>query len=179
MDPDAAELVLHRYFLRADRMRLDFRDSLLTHGIDPSQPLRYARTTTYMSLWYTLLAVVAEAWQDLKFRDPEVDDLLTSPNLDLLRRHRNAVAHYQPGYVSEKEAQILAEVTAQDWIEALHKAIGRYLLDWLQANSSRPLPTRGYRTEKEGDEALSAWFDEQLRAMRDVTGPGPGGNEQS
>ena len=41
---------------------------------------------SWMGLWYGTLYVVAEGWQALGLHDKQLDELLTSPNTELLRR---------------------------------------------------------------------------------------------
>jgi hypothetical protein len=48
-----------------------------------------------MSYWYAALYVVIEGWRDLGLADATIDALLQSPNVDLLKRYRNGVFHFQ------------------------------------------------------------------------------------
>ena len=41
------------------------------------------------------LYLVIEGWQELGIQDSEADELLRSPHVDLLKRYRNGVFHYQ------------------------------------------------------------------------------------
>jgi hypothetical protein len=52
----------------------------------------------YMSYWYGALYVVIEGWRELKLADTGIDNLLESPNVDLLRKYRNGVFHFQADY---------------------------------------------------------------------------------
>lgn len=161
MDVNDAQFVLHRYFLAPDQMRSEFRKTLWEHGPHPEITVRGMHQKVLMQLWHMSLYVVIEAWQKLGLTDPTVDELLTSPNRDLLRQHRNAVAHFQPEYQSAKEIGVLVEESAQQWIEDVHRAIGRYLDDWLRATAPFELPTGPATGIEEMDERLAAWFAEK------------------
>lgn len=89
------------------------------------------RAFMYLSYWYAGLYVVCEGWQDLKLSDPEIDPLLASPHLALLKRFRNGVYHFQPDYFDERLMNPF--VLGKDfdvWIESLTHAFHRYLVAW-------------------------------------------------
>lgn len=89
----------------------------------------------YMSLWYGCLYVVIEAWRELGLRDREVENLLTSSHVDLLRRYRNATFHYQKEYWPDKFMAFLREgESSATWVRATHNALQRYLTDLLNAS---------------------------------------------
>ena len=46
--------------------------------------------------------MVIEGWQELGLADPAVDRLLMSPKVDLLRRYRDGVFHFQPDYFDSR-----------------------------------------------------------------------------
>ena len=56
----------------------------------------------FMSYWYGGLYAVIEGWQELGLTDPTIDRLLESPNVELLRRYRNGVFHYQMTYFDDR-----------------------------------------------------------------------------
>jgi hypothetical protein len=41
----------------------------------------------FMSYWYGGLYVVVEGWRELRLSDPKIDALLTSQNVNLLKRY--------------------------------------------------------------------------------------------
>ena len=89
--------VLHRYFIWSDRMRVHFDNALrnkekLDHGSFQIE------TFLYMSYWYGGLYVLIEGWKELKLSDQKVNSLIESPNVDLLRRYRNGIFHFQKDY---------------------------------------------------------------------------------
>ena len=73
------------------------------------------RAFMYLSYWYAGLFVVCEGWQELKLSDPEIDGLLASPNLELLKRFRNGV------YLNSPTIDVLLaaglEPTLDAWLE--------------------------------------------------------------
>jgi hypothetical protein len=85
----------------------------------------------YISYWFAGLHVVCEGWQELRLSDPEIDALLKSPHLDVLRRFRNGVYHYQPDYFSKKVMDAFAlGKDFDDWMNSLMLAFARYFDEW-------------------------------------------------
>jgi hypothetical protein len=83
-----------------------------------------------MCYWYSSVHVVVEAWDELGFSDPVVDRLLAHPAQfrSMLRRHRNAVFHYQRSLVDPKLVEFLAQGAAHVyWVRALHEEFIRFL----------------------------------------------------
>jgi hypothetical protein len=72
--------------------------------------------------------VVTEGWRELGLVDSEVDLLLTSDNLDILRRFRNGVFHYQEDYFDRRLTDLINNQDAVDWAVRLHSTIGDYFL---------------------------------------------------
>jgi hypothetical protein len=124
-------LTLSRYFVWADAMRKHFEETLKRNGPDLEGP-GGIYVAMYMSLWYGCRYVVVEAWQSLGLRNSRVDDLLASPNVELLRRYRNAVFHYQKELWPEKFMAFLREgESTAVWVRTLHNAIDDYLAELL------------------------------------------------
>lgn len=66
----------------------------------------------YMSYWYGGLYVVIEGWQRLKLSDDIIDNLLISSNVQLLKRYRNGVFHFQKEYIDKSRAPSLSVSTS-------------------------------------------------------------------
>src|ERR1700686_4096764 len=90
--------VLFRYFMAASLMSQDFD----RHLLDPKQqsligddPMRFlvAKSGLVMCLWYGMLYVVIEGWRVAKLSDPEIDQLLASRNVSLLKLFRDGTFH--------------------------------------------------------------------------------------
>ena len=126
-------VALHRYFIWANKMRTDF-DALLQNqkGTIPSASAYEIEIQLYMSYWYSELYVVIEGWQKLKLIDPRIHDLLNKTDfVDLLRRYRNGVFHFQKDYFDQRFANVWFE--KRDfviWVGLLNSEFGRFFLDW-------------------------------------------------
>lgn len=123
---------LHRYFIWADRMKVHFDHVLKnTKGTNKSFGIE---TELYMSYWYAGLYVVIEGWRKLKLSDPAINDLLKSPNVDLLKKYRHYVFHYQRQYYDEKRMVpfICNGENPVKWIRELREAFSIYFLTWLK-----------------------------------------------
>lgn len=99
-----------------------------------------------MGIFHGLVYVVIEGWKEIGLSDPEIDKLLASPNVDLLRRFRNGVFHFQgDGLVSDKLAEFCKSPDAFAWVTTLMKAYGRYFAAEMQrvtnAKPDSPPPT--------------------------------------
>ncbi len=126
---------LYKYFIWADRMRVHFDKTLQK---DDSGPMFEDGHITkngliehlYMSYWYAALYVVIEGWQELKLEDKSINSLLKSNNVDLLKRYRHGVFHYQPEYWNNRLLDFITREGTADWIRAIHEAFSRFFLEW-------------------------------------------------
>jgi hypothetical protein len=127
------EFALGRYVFWADKMRHDFNN----HIINRTQPDDFyfeQHGLIYMSYWYGSLYVVVEGWQELKLTDPIIDGLLRSPHVDLLRRYRNGVFHFQRKFHDERFWDLmLAGREAVEWVSQLHREFRRYFMEFFAA----------------------------------------------
>jgi hypothetical protein len=143
MDPKELKQVLHtlhRYFIWANRMRIHFYELVPKIASNPN-PDRFTdeaiEADMYMSLWYGELYVVVEGFQELGLSDPGIDALFASPNLDLLRRYRNGVFHFQKEYFDERFIKFIRDgENAASWVSDLTQALGTYLLRELNRRPS-------------------------------------------
>ena len=126
---------LDRYFIWSNRMRLLFDNVLKTgeHGTS-----RFSlESRMYMSYWYASLYVVIEGWHELKLSDSTIDALLQSKNVDLLRRYRNGVFHYQKTYNDDRFVEFIKEgEDTVNWVRGLTSAFDKYLLDEINGQKS-------------------------------------------
>ena len=98
-------------------------------GIEPTHGL-FGSTEWWNELLVCGLYVVIEGWKELKLHDPVIDGLLTSPNVDLLRRYRNGVFHFQPEYMDKRFRGFVEEGTEPvAWVRELNKQFGRFFLE--------------------------------------------------
>jgi hypothetical protein len=127
------EVALHRYFIWANKMRTDF-DVLLTKRKNKKVPesLTLIEDNMYMSYWYAGLYVVIEGWRELKLEDTAIDNLLSREDyVELLRRYRNGVFHYQKDYFDSRFAEVwFQKKDFVTWVRELNRQFGRYFLQW-------------------------------------------------
>jgi hypothetical protein len=122
---------LHRYFTWCDQMKSHFEEIALAKGkISDLFSPEGARLFMYMSYWYAGLYVVAEAWKHLKLSDPGVDLLLRErKHVELLRKYRNGVFHFQQEYLDDRFTNLMKEGMASvKWIGDLHSALSTFML---------------------------------------------------
>lgn len=122
-------VTLHRYFIWANKMRTDF-DVLLIKSDVISKKRFFIESNLYMSYWYGGLYVVIEGWIELGLSDPKIDELLKSPNVDLLRLYRNGVFHFQKDYNDKRfEGFIREGEKPVEWVRKLNLEFGRFFLE--------------------------------------------------
>lgn len=125
---------LHRYFLQANKMRAHYYELMERDGAARVDDDAWPEQFLHMCLWYGCLFVVVEGWSELGLSDPEIESLLASPNVALLKRFRNGVFHYQRDYWDERFVGFIGEgVASVDWVRALNRAFGRYFLEWFDS----------------------------------------------
>lgn len=86
--------------------------------------------TVLMLQFYAALWVAVEGWRECPLSDETVDELLADPafdqNVQLLRRFRNGVYHYQPDLINERLLAFLREGEhAVTWAFLLHDEFKR------------------------------------------------------
>ena len=125
-DRDAATLA--RYWAWSDTMRGHFDAELQEKGVVDLDSDDGFNLALYMSYWYASLYVVVEGWQLLKLTDPDVDALLVSPYVDVLKRYRNGVFHFQRAMWDTRFTDFIYEGDASaHWVRQLHVALGTWL----------------------------------------------------
>jgi len=86
-----------------------------------------------MSYWYGGLYVVIEGWIELALQDKAVNTLLNSPNVDLLKRYRHGVFHFQKEYYDKRFTEFITEgQNCVVWVRQLREAFSNYFLEKLQ-----------------------------------------------
>lgn len=125
---------LFRYFMAASLMRQEFD----RHMNDPKQgeligndPMMFlvSKCGLTMCLWYGMLFVVVEGWEEAGLSDPEIDGLLRSPNVPLLQRFRNGMFHFQrEQWLSPKLSDFCGSPDSVVWVRALTKELHRYFI---------------------------------------------------
>jgi hypothetical protein len=130
--PELAQfLSLSRYFSWCEMQRTYTSDFRLIFETDLLDNMEKQRGFMHLSYWYAGLYVVCEAWQELKYSDPDIDQLLQSQYLDVLRRYRNGVFHYQQEYFDTRIKEgIQAGEPFRKWVNDLMLHLRRYLDEW-------------------------------------------------
>jgi hypothetical protein len=127
---------LHKYFIWCNSMRTRFDE--IVSNLTPEHNWHDQESidmNLYMSYWYGGLYVVIEGWQELQLQDPTIDGLLSSPNVDLLRRYRNGTFHYQRKYFDERFLGLIEKgVDVVTWVRSLNRAFGAYFLEWFRTH---------------------------------------------
>jgi hypothetical protein len=124
-------LALHRYYIWANRMRTHFDDVIVKSELDKAAEIE---SFLYMSYWYGGLYVVIEGWQELSLSDHTIDAMIQSSNVQLLKRYRNGVFHFQKEYNDERFLAFMRDGhdTVQ-WVRSLNLEFGRYFLEYFRA----------------------------------------------
>ena len=120
---------LHRYFIWSLRLKEVFEDALRRlGGFSQNQMNAFFVDDRgqFMSYWYAALYVVVEGYQELRLSDPEIDRLIRSPHVELLRRYRNGVFHYQKKYFDEQFSGFMGPPETVEWVRSLSSELGRY-----------------------------------------------------
>ncbi len=129
----ASTFSLHRYFIWCDRMRVHL-EAVLEKAEPTGNPGLDIEHFMYMSYWYGGLYVVVEGWKELGLHDAEIDKLLDSPNVDLLRRYRNGVFHFQKDYFDNRFYDFMTVgADTVKWIRSLRDEFSRWFLNWAKS----------------------------------------------
>jgi hypothetical protein len=88
----------------------------------------------YLCYWYAALYVVVEGWKKLELHDPQVDELLKSPNVEFLKLYRHNVFHFHEDYFNPHLTMPLIDSADNPvvWVRALSNELGRWFLDWFK-----------------------------------------------
>jgi len=137
---------LHKYFFWCNRMSILFQESVKDFGNNPIheyffedeedikfQHLWATDVGLYMSYWYSGLYVVIEGWQELNLYDEKINSLIESPYVELLKRYRNGVFHFQKKDFDNRFSNFIdvGEETS-NWIFKLNNEFSRYFLDYFK-----------------------------------------------
>ena len=92
-------------------------------------------------IWCGLLFTVVEGYRELKLTDSQVDSLLLqSARLDVLRRCRNGMFHFQKDYFDDRLIAPMRDLFFTEWALQLMKALGVCITNELQAKGTIPAP---------------------------------------
>jgi hypothetical protein len=136
---------LFRYYMCMSLARHEFykymnEDIKKTASDDHAQTgmgLLYTKSGLFMQVWYGMLFVVVEGWEQSGLSDPEIEQLLANAEyVTKLRNFRNAVFHYQKQFLPVKQEGLFADRAIVEWIIQLSDAFERKLLQAMKAESA-------------------------------------------
>lgn len=125
---------LHKHWLAAGAVNVHLRRSmksperLETGGLPEPLAAMAEKWSAFevLRVWYSLLYVVAEGYQELKLHDDAVDGLLAQGDyLQTLRLFRNATFHFQKDPFSPKILGFLTTPESEVWVKDLDRAFKR------------------------------------------------------
>jgi len=127
MKKDTLLFSLHKYFIWADRMRRHYYDAIKIKTKSGPE----IDDNLYMSYWYGAMYVVIEGYKESNISDPDIDELLKSSYVDLLRKFRNGVFHYQSQYFDESRYLpfIMEGQKSAQWIQELREAFSKFFIN--------------------------------------------------
>jgi hypothetical protein len=131
---NVALISLQRYFLWAETMKRhhDDRDYPV---LDP----RKAHWEPYLAYWLGGLYVVVEGWQEQKFTDPRIEELLNDElRVALLKRYRHGAFHYQASYFDRRFVAWWADAEALAWARRLHAAFREWFRQQPETREDTP-----------------------------------------
>jgi hypothetical protein len=148
---DVPLLALYTHWVRADsikeRMRLEIPENGNTLPQSMQELGQQMSKIHALEVLYGLIFVVIEGFRELNCKDERVEKLLTAEKyVDLLRRFRNGVFHYQKEPMDPRLVSFITREGSGEWIREMHAALGAFFM--------RELPI------KEGIERYKAMFSE-------------------
>lgn len=80
-------------------------------------------------LWFASEYVVIEGWRESQFTEPEIEGILerNAESIEILRRARNAVFHFQKEPYEKRIMAFAVEFERDGWLVDLHEAFLRFL----------------------------------------------------
>ncbi|WP_082551972.1 hypothetical protein [Massilia sp. Root351] len=151
---------LHRHWIVADAVRVVLKQKTVTpiqeeeyikkFGIEYVAFGEHASMICRMQVWYSLLYVVIEGYQELLNKFPDIrfkplDEVLAvGEYVDLLRRFRNATFHFQADPLNAKLIDFLEKKDSEVWIGDLNRKLSAFFIQAL------PIKEAMEKMEKEG-----------------------------
>lgn len=102
--------------------------------------------------FFASMYVVIEGWKQLKIEDSKIDGILSQniEGVELLRRARNAVYHFQKEMHGEKMSGFANELGRDDWVIPLYHQFVRFLGEY---------PKKVYPFDEREEEFTSRFYD--------------------
>jgi hypothetical protein len=135
---------IYRYYMCMSLARQEFYKYLPADlaaknsgdDVQDGMELTFTKSGLFMQMWYGMLFVVVEGWNQSGLKDVEIERLLTNADyVSKLRDFRNAVFHYQKQFLPVKQKGLFADSAIVDWIRQLSDAFQRRLTEAIKAES--------------------------------------------
>jgi hypothetical protein len=123
-------LSLYRYFIYANKFKSLFDVELGKEDIDLKN-MFVGDYGVFMSFWYSSLYVVIEGYNENGLSDAKIDTLLNDKiKVDLIKRYRNGIFHYQQNYFDDRFINLISEEGTAIWIRLLHIEFSRFFIEY-------------------------------------------------
>ncbi|OGK13478.1 hypothetical protein A3A93_01465 [Candidatus Roizmanbacteria bacterium RIFCSPLOWO2_01_FULL_38_12] len=132
-------LTLHRYFIWALYQHNTFKTVIRVVNTEKTrESARFTRPFGYGSYWYASMYVVIEGWLELKLHDKKIDVFLKNAKyIQLLRRYRNGVFHFQKDYEDNRfEIFFKRGSDFNIWVDEIYHEFDRFFLEWSKKEKS-------------------------------------------
>ncbi|WP_457795377.1 hypothetical protein [Horticoccus sp. 23ND18S-11] len=121
-------LSLYTYWCRADAVRVFIYSDLPTARDEyPPWLLEMGNMDSKFQrifVWYAMLYVVVEGFQELRLQDAQVEELIRREDyISQLRRFRNSIFHFQKDFETEKYWDFLKAKESEIWVRKLNSAL--------------------------------------------------------
>lgn len=132
-------------------------------------PIERMRLFAIVSLWLASLYVVVEGWKELGEKDRKIEELVDEcpQYIDLLRKYRNAVYHYQPSLLDNRFSQFTDENESLIWAMTLELEFQRFLWEWPEKYFGEAVETDEIRNEIRNEmEKIIGWVPSNILPAR-------------
>jgi hypothetical protein len=124
---------LHKYFVYQLEVRRSLDKFFLQKGLSKHElESKDAYINIYLDLWLWTLYVLIEWWIELWLEDENIDQLLKSKNVTLLRRYRNCIFHFQRDWYDKRFNDLYESEDHIGWTDQLLVEFKRYFLEQIK-----------------------------------------------
>lgn len=135
-------LALHRYLAWADAMRAHSEKVMPAAQGKGLDDVNVGLALMYFAYWFSTLYVVIEGYRSLKLNDDAIEKLLEDKDkVDILRRYRNTIFHFQPEYFDDRNVAFMNSAnTILPWLKELRIAFAKFIERWFETHDFEGLP---------------------------------------
>jgi hypothetical protein len=92
----------------------------------------------YFAYWFSGMFVLIEGYKSIGITEPAIEELLKQQDkVDILRRYRNTVYHFQPEYFDDRNVAFMNSAGSMlPWLRDLRIAFSRFIEEWLKTHDS-------------------------------------------